>query len=356
MNKELLLKHISDEQGKMPFYVNEYVRSMQVQRRSQNTIYEYLKEFHRFFDWLYESGLIPDPEIKSIPMTVLEHLKKQDVESYILYLRERPKANSNGQQFGLSQTTINRTISALSSLFNFLTRETENEDGEPYFYRNVMDKIKTVKSKETLNARASAIKNKLFLGDESLGFLEFIDHEYSDQISNGARPYFEKNKIRDLAIIALILATGIRLSECTNADVKHINLKTLTIEVIRKGGKRDVVAIAPFAQVYIEQYLEARQMIYQPDVKEQALFLAKYKGIAKRIDNRSVENLVGKYSKAFKIEVSPHKLRHTLATRLYAETKNQALIANQLGHTDLNTSALYISIVDDENKKGLDRL
>ncbi|MDT2852695.1 tyrosine-type recombinase/integrase [Lactococcus lactis] len=56
------------------------------------------------------------------------------------------------------------------------------------------------------------------------------------------------------------------------------------------------------------------------------------------------------------MEVSPHKLRHTLATRLYSETKNQALIANQLGHTDLNTSAIYISIVDDENRKGLDQL
>ncbi|MFA9336828.1 hypothetical protein [Lactococcus sp. SK2-659] len=48
--------------------------------------------------------------------------------------------------------------------------------------------------------------------------------------------------------------------------------------------------------------------------------------------------------------------QNPLATRLYSETKNQALIANQLGHTDLNTSAIYISIVDDENRKGLDQL
>ena len=60
MNKQLLLKHISSEQEMMPFYINEYVRSMQVSLKSYTTIYEYLKEFHRFFYWLYDSGIISD--------------------------------------------------------------------------------------------------------------------------------------------------------------------------------------------------------------------------------------------------------------------------------------------------------
>ncbi len=66
--------------------------------------------------------------------------------------------------------------------------------------------------------------------------------------------------------------------------------------------------------------------------------------------------LCNRTQKLLELRYRPHKLRHTLATRLYSETKNQALIANQLGHTDLNTSAIYISIVDDENRKGLDQL
>ncbi|MGM9886643.1 MAG: tyrosine recombinase XerS [Lactococcus sp.] len=356
MNKELLLQHISAEQELMPDYVNEYVRAMQVAQRSQNTIYEYLKEFHRFFDWLFESGLIDSQDYSQLPLSFLEHLKKVDVESFILYLRERPKSNSNNQQFGVSQVTINRTISALSSLFHYLTVETENEEGEPYFYRNVMNKIKTVKSKQTLNARAASIKSKLFLDHETQDFLDFIDHDYEQQLSSRAKAFFEKNKARDLAIIALILGTGLRLSECTNTDLKSLNLNTLTVEVIRKGGKKDSVNIAPFAKIYLELYLEVRKQIYKPEEREQALFLSTYNQAPRRIDNRSVQKLVGKYSKAFKTEVSPHKLRHTLATRLYSETKNQALVANQLGHSDLNTSALYISIINDENKNGLDKL
>jgi site-specific recombinase XerD len=62
----------------------------------------------------------------------------------------------------VSQTTINRTLSALSSLYKYLTEEVEDENGEPYFYRNVMKKVATQKKKETLASRAENIKNKLF--------------------------------------------------------------------------------------------------------------------------------------------------------------------------------------------------
>ena len=99
-------------------------------------------------------------------------MTKKDMESFILYLRERPLLNANTTKNGVSQTTINRTLSALSSLYKYLTEEVENEQGEPYFYRNVMKKVATKKKKETLAARAENIKQKLFLGDETEGFLE----------------------------------------------------------------------------------------------------------------------------------------------------------------------------------------
>ncbi|MFX3872692.1 tyrosine recombinase XerS, partial [Streptococcus suis] len=77
------------------------------------------------------------------------HLTKKDMEAFFIYLRERPLLNANTTQYGVSQTTINRTLSDLSSLFNYLTVEVENEQGEPYFYRNVMKKVSTKKKKET---------------------------------------------------------------------------------------------------------------------------------------------------------------------------------------------------------------
>ena len=131
-----------------------------------------------------------------IPLSVLENMSKKDMESFILYLRERPLLNANTSKQGVSQTTINRTLSALSSLYKYLTEEVENDQGEPYFYRNVMKKVSTKKKKETLAARAENIKQKLFLGDETEGFLTYIDQDYPQQLSN--RAYLHLIKIKNV--------------------------------------------------------------------------------------------------------------------------------------------------------------
>ena len=81
-----------------------------------------------------ESGISDADTMANIPLEVLEHMTKKDMESFILYLRERPLLNANTTKNGVSQTTINRTLSALSSLYKYLTEEVENEQGEPYFY------------------------------------------------------------------------------------------------------------------------------------------------------------------------------------------------------------------------------
>ena len=90
-------------------------------------------------------------------------------------------------------------------------------------------KVATKKKKETLAARAENIKQKLFLGDETEGFLNYIDQEYPQTLSNRALSSFNKNKERDLAIIALLLASGVRLSEAVNLDLRDLNLKMMAV-------------------------------------------------------------------------------------------------------------------------------
>ena len=107
-----------------------------------------------------------------------------------------------------------------------------------------MKKVSTKKKKETLAARAENIKQKLFLGDETEGFLTYIDQEYPQQLSNRALSSFNKNKERDLAIIALLLASGVRLSEAVNLDLRDLNLKMMVIDVTRKGGKRWILSMS----------------------------------------------------------------------------------------------------------------
>ena len=205
-------------------------------------------------------------------------------------------------------------------------------------------------------ARAENIKQKLFLGDETMEFLDYVDKEYEGKLSNRAKSSFRKNKERDLAIIALLLASGVRLSEAVNLDMKDVNLNMMVIEVTRKGGKRDSVNVASFAKPYLEAYLKVRKSRYKAEKGDLALFLSEYRGVPNRIDASSIEKMVGKYSQDFKIRVTPHKLRHTLATRLYDATKSQVLVSHQLGHASTQVTDLYTHIVNDEQKNALDNL
>lgn len=356
MKREKLLEKIDELKEIMPWYVLDYYQSKLSVPYSFTTLYEYLKEYRRFFEWLLDSGISDVTKIADVELTTLEHLSKKDMESFILYLRERPSLNTYSTKQGVSQTTINRTLSALSSLFKYLTEEVEDENGEPYFYRNVMKKIATKKKKETLAARAENIKGKLFLGDETMAFIDYIDTGYQNKLSHRALSSFQKNKERDLALIALLLASGVRLSEAVNLDLKDLNLNMMVIEVTRKGGKRDSVNVANFAKPYLEAYLQIRAPRYKAEKQDQALFLTEYRGVPNRIDASSVEKLVAKYSQDFKVRVTPHKLRHTLATRLYDATKSQVLVSHQLGHASTQVTDLYTHIVNDEQKNALDKL
>ncbi|ALT82560.1 recombinase XerS [Streptococcus infantarius] len=356
MKREKLLEKIDELKKIMPWYVLDYYQSKLSVPYSFTTLYEYLKEYRRFFEWILESGISNAKKIADVELTTLEHLSKKDMESFVLYLRERPSLNTYSTKQGVSQTTINRTLSALSSLFKYLTEEVEDENGDPYFYRNVMKKIATKKKKETLAARAENIKGKLFLGDETIAFIEYIDKEYQNKLSHRALSSFQKNKERDLAIIALLLASGVRLSEAVNLDLKDLNLNMMVIEVTRKGGKRDSVNVAAFAKPYLEEYLKIRAPRYKAEKQDQALFLTEYRAVPNRIDASSIEKLVDKYSQDFKVRVTPHKLRHTLATRLYSATKSQVLVSHQLGHASTQVTDLYTHIVNDEQKNALDKL
>ena len=356
MRRELLLEKIDELKELMPWYVLEYYQSKLTVPYSFTTLYEYLKEYRRFFEWLINSGVSDANKLADIPLETLEHLSKKDMESFILYLRERTLLNTKNKRQGVSQTTINRTLSALSSLYKYLTEEVENADGEPYFYRNVMKKVSTKKKKETLAARAENIKQKLFLGNETMEFLEYVDCEYEHKLSKRALSSFRKNKERDLAIIALLLASGVRLSEAVNLDLKDVNLNMMIIEVTRKGGKQDSVNVAGFAKPYLENYITIRRGRYKAKKTDLAFFLSEYRGVPNRMDASSIEKMVAKYSQDFKIRVTPHKLRHTLATRLYDATKSQVLVSHQLGHASTQVTDLYTHIVNDEQKNALNKL
>ncbi|MFC6254068.1 tyrosine recombinase XerS [Secundilactobacillus hailunensis] len=357
MDQSAYVAHNEKLVAQLPDYVADYYLAKSAVPLSPATLYQYLNEFKRFFEWLIDANVSPAHSVKQIKLEELEHLKKQDVEVYKAYLLNRGKQTAQHPQGALSHRTVNRSLNALSALFRFLTAESENSEGEPYFYRNVMKKISLVQDSETYATRASHIKDQLMLGDQDKAYLNFIQDDYSQHLDAKRLRYYKRDRERDVAINALMLGTGIRVSELTNMDVSHLSLKAANVTVRRKGGKWDSVPIAKWVLPYIANYVQIRQSRYHPTASTPALFLTMGTNEPRRITSATVELLVAKYSTAFNhVRITPHKLRHTLASKLYLETKNEHLVATQLGQSSTAATGLYTHVIDTQQRDALNQL
>ncbi|PEH49548.1 tyrosine recombinase XerS [Enterococcus faecium] len=342
-------KKIDELLTQMPEYMKDFVQARDDKDQSPRTTLEYLKNYKLFYHWIISEAILQDTSIES-----LRKLTPYELNLYKSHLKRREKENvkktstkhqlKDSNNLGLSVATINRNITALKVLFKYLSTSSNNPNGKPYLEVNPMDQVSTITDKTTLAARANAIEKKLFLEDDTQKYLDYIEFEYKKTLSTRALSYYNRDVERDLAINALILGSGLRLSEVVNINLEDLSLDKNNVVVTRKGNKKDVVNIAAFAMEYLAAYLSIRSNRYKASEDELALFLTVYKGEAKRISGITIERMVAKYSKEFRVQVSPHKLRHTLATRLYQQTNSLVLTAQQLGHSSTNTTTLYTHI------------
>ena len=161
--------------------------------------------------------------------------------------------------------------------------------------------------------------------------------ESGENLTARQQIYHEKTKKRDLAILTLLLGTGIRVSECVGLDLDDVDFKNNGIKIHRKGGAEVIVYFGDEVRQALLGYMEERNQIEALDGSTNALFLSLKKS---RINVRSVENLVKKYAKLVTSlkNITPHKLRSTYGTALYRETGDIYLVADVLGHKDDNTT------------------
>lgn len=354
-----VLQRIENQLKDMPFYVVEYIRSKKRAGLSADTLLQYLYRYQHFFQWLLREGLTEAAGTSSIPFIVLSELKKQDVEHYIEFLKEESLTQENNTVKKRGNAVVTLSVNALKSLFNYLTKETENEDGESYFYRNVMSKIVLHTKKETASRRAQKISSVILNEHEINDFLQFIDEEYETTLTSGlARQRFNRDKERDLAILSLFLGSGIRLGEMARILVKKINLKKQLIDIKRKGSKEDTVRVMDQAIEQLKAYLEIREDRYKGAKEVPFLFVTLYGGITRPLSRRAIENLVTKYTAAFAQGegMSPHKLRHTFAADFMRNGGNIVLLRDQLGHSNIETTSLYTNLSNKDNEQVLSRM
>lgn len=353
-----VLALIDKHSESMPFYVKEYILSKKRAGLSPNTLLQYLYRYKHFFNWLMSEGIVESPNVTSIDYKELEVMKKETIEFYLDFLKEENIADGDNVEHRGS-AVVELTIHALKSLFNYLTKETELDNGECYFYRNVMSKIVIHKKRETANRRARSISSVILNEDEINEYLEFIKNGYGEQLHSPlAKRRYERDSARDLAINSLILGTGMRVGEIASIEVKKVHLNKGNIEITRKGGTEDTVLVMESALKDLKEYIQIRNIRYKGAKDCPFLFVSTYGGTAKALSRRAIQNIVNKYTAAFGQSngISPHKLRHSFAVDFIRNGGSVILLRDQLGHNDINTTSLYTNMADKDSEKILNKM
>ncbi|WP_042456766.1 tyrosine recombinase XerS [Neobacillus dielmonensis] len=350
-NKQQDFKKLQTLLDELPWYVEEYINH-KLRKLSTASLFNYCHDYKIFFNWMISEQLWSD-SIKDIPLERLESLTVLEIEGFLNFLH---------YELNNKELTVNRKLSALKSLFNYLQNIAETPDLKPYINRNVMAKIEFNEIKESMETRANKMEGKILLGDEYEQFRLFVAHEYGELNKDNKKlfNFYQLNKERDTAIISLILGSGLRLSELINLDLDDIDFNKYCARVIRKGNKEQFVFFSQTAMNDLQEYLAVRMSKYQIDKNVRSLFIAAPmgpKGKSRRLTARSVEKLVEKYATAFgKPSLSVHKLRHSFATRYHAEINDVPKLRRQLGHSSIQTTMIYTHIKNDDLKIAVDKM
>ena len=220
---------------------------------------------------------------------------------------------------------------------------------------NVAAKISLPKQreKEIIRLERHEIEKILNAAESGEGMSE---HQRKILMSEHQRKILLNTRARDVAILSLLLGTGIRVSECVGLNVTDIDFETNAFTVTRKGGSRAILYFNDDVKEALEYYIEGeRKALLSRTEKVEvddadALFLSLQ---VRRICVRAVEKLVKKYAAvaAPLKKISPHKLRSTYGTNLYRATGDIYMVADVLGHRDVNTTKKHYAAIEQDHRK-----
>ena len=249
----------------------------------------------------------------------------------------------------------------LCVFFDFLFKQIDDFafcDKDHFTYAD-LDRVNATHNKDRITANPAAkvatpkIKDKpiLRLDNEEVGeLLDLVDSDTdSTESSKRMISFREHTRKRDLAILTLFLGTGIRISELVGLNISSIDFKSKAFKVTRKGGAQTILYMTDEIITALRDYLDEREEQKLIDGYP-ALFLSLQK---RRITVRAVENLVKKYASIVTPlkNITPHKLRSTFGTSLYNETNDIYVVAEILGHRDINTTKRHYAAISEQIKK-----
>ena len=327
VNNELKLREMLKE---LPPFCKQFFIGIEPRTQSRTRV-AYAYDLICFFNYLHENNPICQKmKITEIPIDILDKLTPMDIEEYLYSLKVYEKdgvAHTNESQ------GLKRKLSSLRTFYN-------------YYYKNEL-----IDTNPAFKVSMPSVHEKNIIRldvDEDANLLDEV--ESGESLTKKQQAFHEKTKVRDLALLTLMLGTGIRVSECVGLDLDDVDLKNNGIKIHRKGGAEVVVYFSDEVRDALVDYMEERKGITPVAGNENALFLSLQN---KRISVRAVENLVKKYSKLVTNlkNVTPHKLRSTYGTSLYKETGDIYLVADVLGHKDVNTTRKHYAAIEEDRRR-----
>lgn len=314
----------------LPPFVEDFLRGVEP-RTSTLTRLNYCYDLRIFFYFL-SLRKFRGTSVTEITLENLSGVTDTDLEIFLSWLSHY---TYNGKRLACDERAKARKISTVRSLCKY------------FFNKGLIDvnnstKVATPKLHEKEIIRLE--------GDEVSSILDVA--EYGSQLPAHARGYHDKTKIRDIAILTLFLGTGIRISELVGLNNESIDFSNNSFIVTRKGGNQAILYFSEEVGDALAEYLAQKEENTEIPPDEHALFLSMQ---YRRISVRAVENLVKKYAKIVSPlkKITPHKLRSTYGTNLYRATGDIYIVADVLGHKDVNTTRKHYAAITEDHRRSV---
>lgn len=285
-------------------YLDDFLDFLSVERgRSLNTIEAYRQDLESFFIYLRSNNI-----------GRIEDVTKDVITSFLKHQRQNR----------LQARSVARLLSSIKAFFKYLC-------GHNYIRQDPSQLIPSPKLWQYLPDVLSVQDIKNILKNASKG---------KDWMG-----------IRDTAILELLYATGMRVSEIVNLKAGDVNLELGFIKCVGKGSKERLIPFGRQAAYVLVNYLtDVRPKLIRTDSIETALFLSR---LGKRISRQSICKLIKHYARDANISkrVTPHTLRHSFATHLLEGGADLRAVQEMLGHSDISTTQIYTHLTKSRLKQ-----
>lgn len=319
----------------LPAFCDEYFIGIE-NRTTYLTRVGYARDLQLFFNFLVSEIIdFSGKRVTDLQLSDLSKLTATHIEIYLNYLSSY---YINDKYYSNDTRAKSRKLSAIRSLLKYFFKKDKISS-------NVSEKVQTPKIRDKEIIRLEI--------NEMVDLLNTI--EDPKNTSKRQLSYNAITRNRDVALLMLMLGTGIRVSECVGLNIGDVDFNTNAFVITRKGGAKTILYFSEEVASSLQIYLEERLANEKVSKDETALFLSLQN---KRMSVRSVEKLVKKYSEmAVPLKhITPHKLRSTFGTNLYRETGDIYLVADVLGHKDVNTTKKHYAAISEDARKNVAKI